>query len=138
MVDALAVMSCFVLSLLSATVLVRKGIPALKASQYGAQSQGGGGESGPSEILPESGRKRTLFDWTSNGLWIGVCETVLVFVFVFESQYGALAIIMAAKEFVRREKIEKNPAYYLLGTLINLATAILFALLARSLAGRLG
>jgi len=45
---------------------------------------------------------------------------------------------MAAKEFVRREKIEKNPAYYLLGTLINLATAILFALLARSLAGRFG
>lgn len=56
----------------------------------------------------------------------GFCETLLVFVFVYERDYGALAIIIAAKEFVRREKIQQNPSYYLLGTLINLSVALVF------------
>ncbi len=61
------------------------------------------------------------------GFWIGFCETLLIFLFVTAGQYGALAIIMGAKEFVRKEKIQEDASYYLLGTLVNLTLAILAA-----------
>lgn len=64
------------------------------------------------------------------GYWIGFFETIIIFSFVYVGAYGALAIIMGAKEYVRKEKIEKNPSYYLLGTLINVAIAVLFAQIA--------
>jgi hypothetical protein len=64
------------------------------------------------------------------GFWIGFFETLLIFMFVAQNEYGALAIVMAAKEFVRKEKVAENAAYYLLGTLINLSVAVLFALIA--------
>lgn len=136
MADIFATIGCFLLSILISTIAVRRGIPILQARQPRVGSRAGD-VANTDRSLPESGMKNKLFDWTSNGLWIGLCETTLIFVFIFERQYGALAIIMAAKEFVRREKIERNPAYYLLGTLLNLSTAILFALLARYLTGRL-
>ena len=65
------------------------------------------------------------------GFWIGCFETVLIFVFVFHDEFSALAIIFAAKEFVRKEKILADPGYYLLGTLANLSIAVLFALIAK-------
>lgn len=64
------------------------------------------------------------------GFWIGFFETLIVFSFVYVKEYGALAILVGAKEYVRRQKIEKNASYYLLGTLINLAIAVLFAQMA--------
>jgi hypothetical protein len=76
-----------------------------------------------------------VFDWASAGLWIGVCEILIVFPLVCYGEFGALAIIFGAKEYVRKEKIQKDPAHYLLGTLVNLSIAILFALWAKSLAG---
>ncbi|RMF64355.1 MAG: hypothetical protein D6743_09415 [Calditrichaeota bacterium] len=83
--------------------------------------------------LPESGAEKKIFDIRSTGFWIGLFETLLVFVFVYEGDYGALAIIIGAKEFVRKQKIEENPSYYLLGTLINVSIALLLALVARNL-----
>lgn len=76
-------------------------------------------------ILP-----RQKIDFLSVGFWIGFFETLLIFMFVAQHEFGALAIIMAAKEFVRKEKVAENASYYLLGTLINLAVAVLFALMA--------
>lgn len=64
------------------------------------------------------------------GFWIGFLETLIIFSFVYAGEYGALAIIMGAKEYVRKEKIAENASYYLLGTLINLAIAVLLAQLA--------
>lgn len=63
-------------------------------------------------------------------------ETLLVFVFVYEGEYGALAIIIGTKEFVRKEQIQKNPTYFLLGTLVNVSVALVFALTARNLLTR--
>lgn len=65
------------------------------------------------------------------GFWIGCFETILIFVFVFHDEFSALAIIFAAKEFVRKDKILADPGYYLLGTLANLSTAVLLALLTK-------
>lgn len=108
--------TAFLISFLIATFLIRWGIPKLQQER---------------ETEEEADVSSKLFDYTSTGFWIGFFETLLVFVFVYESEYGALAIIIGAKEFVRKEKIQKNPSYYLLGTLINVSIALLFALLAR-------
>jgi uncharacterized membrane protein len=59
------------------------------------------------------------------GFWIGFCETLMIFLLVSAGEYGALAIILGAKEFVRKEKIQENASYYLLGTLVNLVVALL-------------
>lgn len=115
---AIAKIAClFLLSFLVSTFLIRRGIPHLHHEGEG---------SGP---LPACDSTR-LLDWKSTGLWIGFCETLLVFVLVFNGEYSALAIIFAAKEFVRKEKIQDNPSYYLLGTLINVSVAVLCAILA--------
>ncbi|MBI3193443.1 MAG: hypothetical protein HYZ34_03125 [Ignavibacteriae bacterium] len=68
-------------------------------------------------------------EWKEAGTWIGLCEFVLIFLFVFLEEYTAIAIIFAAKELVRSEDIKRNPTYYLLGTLLNVTLSVLTALL---------
>jgi len=68
------------------------------------------------------------------GFWIGFCETLIIFLLVSADQYGALAIILGAKEFVRKEKIQENASYYLLGTLVNVSVALVAVRLAMVLA----
>ena len=139
MIDLFVILFCFLLSFVISTFFVRRGIPAIKKHQEGEKTSTPGGEvtglDRPKSVIPESGVKAGVFDFASTGLWIGLFETILIFVFVFEQEYGALAIIIAAKEFVRKEKVQQDPTYYLLGTLGNLAVATLFALLARTLTG---
>ena len=53
--------------------------------------------------------------------------------FVCAEELGALAIIIGAKEFVRKENIQKDPSYYLLGTLINVSVALALAVAAKTL-----
>lgn len=107
----------FVASMVVTTLIIQWLVPFLRSPEQTAQSG------------RPSGKK---IDLMSLGFWIGFFETLLVFMFVAQKEFGALAIIMAAKEFVRKEKIAGNAAYYLLGTLINLAIAVLFALIAGS------
>jgi hypothetical protein len=113
----------FLVSFGASTLLIRLGVSRLTS------------DSAPGGLLPES-RSRRPFDFRSTGFWIGFCETLLTFVLVYHEQFAALAVIVGAKEFVRRDKINSVPSYYLLGTLINLTAAVLFALLAKALGGR--
>jgi hypothetical protein len=101
---------CFLLSILASTLVIRVGLRHLRHK----------------DTIQE-----TVKAFPPSGFWIGFFETILVFVFVMEREYSGLAIIIAAKEFVRRTEIAKDPVYYLLGTLANIAIAILFALIAR-------
>ncbi len=96
----------FLLSLILSSILIRKGIPKLKKS-----------------ITPENTQKVKLF--RDLGFWIGFFEHVIIFVFLMNNEFSALAIIFGAKEFVRKEEIKANPAYYLLGTLINFGIALI-------------
>ena len=112
----------FLLSFVLTTWLIRWGIPKLDK------------EKSKSKSLPESGPHQKIFDLHSTGFWIGFCETLLVFAFVYAGEYGALAIIIGAKEFVRKENIQENPSYYLLGTLVNVSIALVFALVVKALA----
>ena len=100
----------YVEAILISTLIIRRGIVHLD----------------PSRKLPDSSSE-AIFDLRATGFWIGICETVLIFVLVCAGEYSALAIIVGAKEFVRKEKIQSNPSYYLLGTLANLTVAVLLA-----------
>ncbi len=115
MMSVLAIVACFFLSVLVSTYLIKRGVPSIK------------GYESASETLDSR-----IFDWSSDGFWIGICETIRVFVFTFERQYAALAIIIFTKGLVARRR-KGEASYYLLGTLINLSTAILFALFGRYL-----
>ncbi len=120
MIDYLYLVGLFLFSFIVSTLLIRLAIPKLKAN--GIQKK----------ILPESNSSRP-FDPKSTGFWIGFCETLLIFILVCKGEFSALAIVIAAKEFVRKEKLEQNPSYYLLGTLVNLSVAVLFAVIAKSI-----
>lgn len=129
---ALAVVSFFV-----STLLIGWGIPRLRRDDTPASRSGGsdGTKENPGSAAQAVVEKKRVFDWKSPGLWIGLSEVAIVFPLICHSEYGALAILFGAKEYVQRKKIEENAARYLLGTLVNLALAILFALWAKSLVG---
>lgn len=94
----------FILSLLLSSFLIRFGIPRLTGSTL-----------------------QTVIAWYKDpGFWIGLCENLIIFIFVLHNEFSALAIIFGAKEFVRKEEIKQNPAYYLLGTLVNFGLALTF------------
>jgi len=101
----------FVFSLICSSILIRFGIPLLKP--YTSQ-------------IPDStkiSRKKVNW-WSDIGFWIGFFETLIIFVFVVNKEFSGLALIFGAKEFVRKEEIIKDPAYYLLGTIINLGISL--------------
>ena len=124
-------LTAFIASFSLSTFIIRRGIPRLRAEEkpHGKHDEI---KADNEEGVVKAGGERNLpvFDLRSTGLWIGFCETLMVFVLVSRGEYGALAIIIGAKEFVRRDKIQNNPSYYLLGTLVNLSLAVLFALVA--------
>jgi hypothetical protein len=124
MIDIAILAGFFVLSFIVSTLLIRLGVPRLQSDHAKNQP------------LPES-RSRQVFDLRSTGFWIGFFETMLVFVLVVQTEFSALAIIIGAKEFVRKDQIVENPSYYLLGTLVNLSVAVLSVLAARALAATL-
>jgi len=56
---------------------------------------------------------------------IGKCENILALSFILAGEATGLALIFAAKSIVRKEEIQKNPSYYLGGTLVNLVWSVL-------------
>ena len=128
----LSFLSSFVLS----TWIIRACIPKLKAELVDTRTDTPGDALHvllTDGRLPESSQAGRIFDWASTGIWIGLCETFLIFILVFADAFSALAIIIGAKQFVRKENIRLVPSYYLLGTLANLCSAIAFALIAKLL-----
>lgn len=104
----------FILSLILSSVIIRKALPLFSRS--------------------EGKIARTPVNWPRDlGFWIGFFETLIIFIFVANNEYSGLAIIFAAKEFVRKEEIKKDPVYYLLGTMINFGISLLMAEIAMHL-----
>ncbi|MFQ6113460.1 MAG: hypothetical protein ACE5NG_05140 [bacterium] len=128
------VISCFLISFLSSTLIIRIGIRKLRPETKCDKDDDNDRDSKnvAPKGLPESSAKPVIFDLKSTGFWIGFCETLLIFAFVYAHELGGLAIIIGAKEFVRKEKIREDPSYFLLGTLINTSLALIFALIAWS------
>ncbi len=118
---------CFLASIVLTTLLMRKWIPTLDPT---------GGEEQPVPKDRTGPDNQPLTPTTkSTGFWIGFFETMMVFAFVWAGDFGALAIIIGAKQFVRKEEIQKNPKYYLLGTLMNVSIALVLAQVAKAWAG---
>jgi hypothetical protein len=62
------------------------------------------------------------------GAFIGTLERLLILLFLSLNQYAAIALVLTAKSIARYDKIAHDPAfaeYYLLGTLLSTATAII-------------
>lgn len=117
--DLAALTGLLFASFILSTIIIRVLLPKLRTDE---ETTG----------LPESGGKDDdIFNYRATGFWIGFCETYLIFILVLVNQMSALAIIIGAKQFVRKDKIDEDPSYYLLGTLANLCIAILFAGAAR-------
>lgn len=76
---------------------------------------------------------RLAVDFHDVGTWIGLCEYFLVVSFVLVGEYTAIALIFAAKELVRADKVREQPSYYLLGTLLNISFALLTGILLKLL-----
>jgi len=76
---------------------------------------------------------RLAVDFHDVGTWIGLCEFFLVVSFVLVGEYTAIALIFAAKELVRADRIREQPSYYLLGTLLNISFALLTGILLKLL-----
>ncbi len=120
MSDLLVFVSFGIASFFLSSFLIGGGIPHLRERDC----------SDVDEAESRGKARRPVVDWRSAGLWIGMCEVALVFPLVYYKEFGALAIIFGAKEYVRKERIQKDPSHYLLGTLVNLSIAVLMALLA--------
>lgn len=77
-------------------------------------------------------KSKKQVEWWINfrdvGTWIGLCEHFLVVSFVLADEYTAIALVFAAKELVRADRVKDDPGYYLLGTLLNITLSILFGL----------
>lgn len=56
---------------------------------------------------------------------IGKCENIIGVTCLLTGDIGGLALIFAAKSWVRAKEIERNPTFYLGGTLVNLTWSML-------------
>lgn len=75
---------------------------------------------------------------TKAGLYIGVLERLLVFVFIIIGQYAAIGFLIAAKSVLRITKdndkdSRKKTEYVLIGTMLSFTVAILVGLLTKSM-----
>ena len=81
----------------------------------------------------EQDKKKTLKD---AGMWIGIIERLLVFLFALSGQYEAVGFLLAAKSIFRfgdlRKAKEKNQTEYLMiGSLLSFGIAVLISVLVR-------
>jgi hypothetical protein len=70
------------------------------------------------------------------GKWIGIIERIVILTLVFNHQYQAIGLLIAAKSLLRfseANRAEIKTEYLLIGTLISIAIAILAGLVALKL-----
>lgn len=68
----------------------------------------------------------------SAGKWIGVVERIIILIFVIQSQYSAIGLLIAAKGIIRfneKDRQEIKTEYLVIGTLLSMAIAIVTGLL---------
>ncbi len=66
------------------------------------------------------------------GQMIGYLERTIIYLFLLYEQYGAIAFVLTAKSIARFKEIEQNrmqAEYYLIGTLLSVASAFIIAML---------
>lgn len=71
------------------------------------------------------------------GMTIGIVERVIVLTLVLVNQYTAITIIFAAKSIARFNELtdRKMAEYYLIGTLLSIALAMVIGIITRVIIG---
>ena len=64
------------------------------------------------------------------GRIIGNLESILIIFLVVIQEITALSLIFTAKSLVRREDVQRNPRFFLLGTLVNFVYSIMMGFIA--------
>jgi hypothetical protein len=67
------------------------------------------------------------------GKIIGKCENIIILSFILMEAYTALALVVTAKTLIRKEEIERNEMYFLVGTLTNVSYSVLIGFIMRLL-----
>lgn len=66
------------------------------------------------------------------GKWIGITERIIILIFVLQSQYSAIGLLVAAKGIIRfneKDRQEIKTEYLVIGTLLSMVIAIITGLL---------
>ena len=61
------------------------------------------------------------------GKWIGIVERIIILIFVMQSQYSAISLLVAAKGIIRfneKDRLEIKTEYLVIGTLMSIGLAI--------------
>ena len=71
------------------------------------------------------------------GMTIGIVERVIVLTLVLVNQYTAITVIFAAKSIARFNELKdrKMAEYYLIGTLVSIAFALVTGIITRVIIG---
>ncbi len=70
-----------------------------------------------------------------DGYLIGKCENTIIFILVLADAFTGLALIFAAKNLVRKEAIQKNSGFFLVGTMVNFTVTLTIAFAVKYLLG---
>ena len=68
------------------------------------------------------------------GKWIGIIERIIILVFVLQSQFSAIGLLIAAKGIIRfneKDRQEIKTEYLVIGTLMSIGIAILTGLIVK-------
>jgi len=68
------------------------------------------------------------------GKWIGIIERIIILVFVLQSQFSAIGLLIAAKGIIRfneKDRQEIKTEYLVIGTLMSIGMAILTGLIVK-------
>ena len=67
------------------------------------------------------------------GKIIGKCENILILSFILLEAYTALALVVTAKTLIRKDEIERNEMYFLVGTMTNVSYSVLVGFITKLL-----
>jgi hypothetical protein len=79
---------------------------------------------------PEATQKKQRL---AAGKIIGKCENILILSFILLEAYTALALVVTAKTLIRKDEIERNEMYFLVGTMTNVSYSVLVGFLTKLL-----
>ena len=65
------------------------------------------------------------------GKIIGKCENIIILSFILMEAYTALALVVTAKTLIRKDEIERNEMFFLVGTLTNVSYSVLIGFILR-------
>ena len=66
-----------------------------------------------------------------DGFIIGKCENIIILCFVLAGEITGLALVFAAKNLARQNKINDNAGFFLAGTMVNFTASLIIGFITR-------